>query len=79
MHALKLRGTLSAPYQIGPHQLRVPASIGVSIYPDDGTDGDVLIGYADAAMYHAKSNGGPGRACFTRDMLAPAARQPFAD
>ncbi|MEO8410073.1 MAG: diguanylate cyclase [Propionivibrio sp.] len=39
---------------------RVPirASIGVSIYPDDGTVGDLLMQHADAAMYAAKAAGG---------------------
>jgi diguanylate cyclase (GGDEF)-like protein/PAS domain S-box-containing protein len=39
------------------HQLHVTASIGVSIYPDDGFDAETLIANADTAMYWAKKNG----------------------
>jgi GGDEF domain-containing protein len=37
--------------------LRLAASIGISIYPDDGEDADTLIDRADAAMYRAKRQG----------------------
>ena len=43
--------------------LRLTASIGVSIYPDDGDDVDALIARADAAMYVAKRHG-PGQIVF---------------
>ena len=34
------------------------ASIGISIYPTDGTDASILIKNADSSMYHAKEQGG---------------------
>ncbi len=55
--ARKLVETVRRPYRIGGHELRVTASIGISIYPDDGADLDTLLRYADMAMYHAKEVG----------------------
>jgi diguanylate cyclase (GGDEF)-like protein/PAS domain S-box-containing protein len=48
---------LSRPYSIGPNELHISASIGVSVYPDDGLDAETLIKNADTAMYQAKENG----------------------
>jgi diguanylate cyclase (GGDEF)-like protein/PAS domain S-box-containing protein len=39
------------------HQVRVTASIGMSVFPDDGFDAETLIRNADSAMYRAKKNG----------------------
>ncbi|MDO6567168.1 EAL domain-containing protein [Alteromonas sp. 1_MG-2023] len=47
----------SEPVQIGEQQLKVSASIGVTIYPADNTDADQLIRHADQAMYVAKQKG----------------------
>lgn len=48
---------LAAPHFIGQHDLCVTASIGVSVYPDDGLNAETLIKNADTAMYQAKENG----------------------
>jgi len=53
----KLLRALSQPYQIGAHELHLSASIGISIYPENGTDATTLIKNADAAMYQIKENG----------------------
>ena len=55
--AEKLRTAVLAPYAIANHDLHVSASIGISVYPDDGEDAETLIKSADTAMYHAKENG----------------------
>ncbi|BHH84192.1 EAL domain-containing protein [Desulforhopalus sp. 52FAK] len=39
------------------HEISVTASIGISIFPEDGKDTDVLFRHADTAMYHAKKTG----------------------
>ena len=44
-------------HSIDEHDLHITASIGVSIFPDDGTDAETLIKNADTAMYQAKENG----------------------
>jgi signal transduction histidine kinase len=43
---------------VDDHVLRLTASIGISIYPDDGELAETLIDRADAAMYRAKRHGG---------------------
>ncbi len=53
----KLLKALSKPFSIGPHELYVTASIGTSIYPDDGIAPETLMEKADIAMYHAKRRG----------------------
>ena len=55
--ASKISRNLAAPYAIGTHDLYSTPSIGISLYPSDGTDVDELMKNADTAMYHAKDLG----------------------
>jgi hypothetical protein len=55
--AEKILSVLGTPHRIDQHDLHVTASIGISTYPDDGTDAEPLIRQADFAMYHAKDSG----------------------
>ena len=55
--ARKLMATLSQPYHIDGHELTITPTLGISIYPKDGTDADMLLRNADTAMYHAKESG----------------------
>ena len=55
--ASKLMAQLSLPCIVGARRVHVTSSIGISIFPDDGDDAHKLLGYADAAMYHAKATG----------------------
>jgi len=48
---------LSTPVSVGGEILRLSASLGISIYPDDGEDPTTLINHADAAMYRRKRAG----------------------
>ncbi|MCW5635878.1 MAG: diguanylate cyclase [Rubrivivax sp.] len=49
---------ICAPCQVGPHRLRVRASIGVALHPRDGLTVGALLQRADEAMFHAKARGG---------------------
>jgi diguanylate cyclase (GGDEF)-like protein/PAS domain S-box-containing protein len=53
-------------------ELHVTASIGVSLYPDDGLDVETLIKNADIAMYQAKKNGRQSYQFFRQDMNVTA-------
>jgi diguanylate cyclase (GGDEF)-like protein/PAS domain S-box-containing protein len=55
--AQRLLYTLSDTFVLAGHEIVITASIGVSLYPDDGEDLDTLITEADRAMYHAKGLG----------------------
>ncbi|WP_455757508.1 EAL domain-containing protein [Sulfurimonas sp.] len=60
----RLLNALSLPYVINDKEVNtVSASIGVSLYPDDKVDPDILLRHADVAMYKAK-NSGKNRFCF---------------
>jgi diguanylate cyclase len=50
----KVIAELGSPHPLGGHLIRLTASIGISIYPDDGDSAATLIQRADAAMYLAK-------------------------
>lgn len=54
----KFLEALAPPFVIDGHELFVGGSIGVSLYPDDGTDPQTLMKNADTAMYSAKQRGG---------------------
>jgi len=70
--AKKILDLGNKPYAIGNYQLRVTVSVGISVYPDDGTDVDSLLKNADAAMYHAKAAGRDSYYYYTQDMNARA-------
>lgn len=65
----RIKQAVTAPLPV--HGLRVGVSVGVAIFPDDGTDADQLLKRADAAMYDAKHSGG-NRHAFARQTGASA-------
>jgi diguanylate cyclase (GGDEF)-like protein/PAS domain S-box-containing protein len=72
--ATAARRVLEAVAEVHPAgnaELQVTASIGVSIFPDDGFDAETLIKNADTAMYRAKRNGRHTYQFFGRDMNVP--------
>jgi diguanylate cyclase (GGDEF)-like protein len=64
-------------HSIDHHDLQVTASIGVSIYPDDGLDADTLIKNADTAMYQARQNGRQSYRFFEPAMSLRAVQRRF--
>lgn len=55
--ARRVRETLKLPIIIDGRELFVTASVGVSLYPNDGDDAETLLKNADTAMYRAKTQG----------------------
>jgi diguanylate cyclase (GGDEF)-like protein/PAS domain S-box-containing protein len=71
----KILALLGETFHIQSHDLHVTASIGVSLYPADGTDAEALMRHADTAMYHAKDAGRANFQFFTRSMNVAAQRR----
>ena len=61
--AERILAELAEPLEIGAREYQARASIGIAIYPDDGTTLEELLKNADTAMYRAKEDG-RGRATF---------------
>ena len=70
--ARRVLKALADPHKVGELDLHVTASVGVSVYPDDGPDAESLIKNADTAMYQAKASGRKTFQFFTPEMNVSA-------
>ncbi|HZX30494.1 MAG TPA: EAL domain-containing protein, partial [Rhodocyclaceae bacterium] len=70
--AEKVISAFAAPFQVEERELVTSPSIGIAIYPDDGTDATELLRNADLAMYEAKEAGRNTYRFFDRKMNADA-------
>jgi diguanylate cyclase (GGDEF)-like protein len=70
--AERLMDTMSAEFVVQGHSLGISCSLGISIFPEHGADGEALIKNADAAMYRAKDYGRNNFQFFTEDMNGQA-------
>ena len=68
--AERLMDRMTAEFLVESHSLGVSCSLGISIFPEHGTDPETLIKNADAAMYSAKDDGRNNFRFFTADMNA---------
>jgi len=66
--AAKLLELLSQPFHLAGQDLYLNASIGISLFPADGTDVNTLLKHADLAMYRAKEQGRGGYAYYQTEM-----------
>jgi diguanylate cyclase (GGDEF)-like protein/PAS domain S-box-containing protein len=66
--AQRIIRTLEKPFQLLGNEVSTRASIGITIFPDDGDSAADLIKYADMAMYKAKNEGKNQYALFTEEM-----------
>ena len=57
LSANKILSALSKPYRVSEHDLQITVSVGIGVYPGDGTDANTLVKNADIAMLSAKENG----------------------
>jgi diguanylate cyclase (GGDEF)-like protein len=70
--ARKVLDVVKAPYVLDGRELYVTASMGISLFPDDGQDAETLVKNADTAMYRAKEQGRDGYQLYTPAMNATA-------
>ncbi len=73
--ANKIIETLKIPFQVGGLDLFITTSIGVAIFPPDGSDPETLVRNADTAMYRAKDQGRDNYQLYAPDMNAQAAER----
>ncbi len=66
--AKKLIQELSRTYKLKDHHIRVSGSIGVAIYPSEGTDKDNIAQHADMAMYYVKEMGRNNYQFFSKEL-----------
>jgi diguanylate cyclase (GGDEF)-like protein len=74
--AARVLADIARPVKLSDLELHTSASIGISLFPTDGTNADTLLQHADAAMYHAKKNGrntyqlfAPAMSAFAKERL----------
>ncbi|GEM_PF-5482361 len=60
--AEKIRASIIIPYDLSGTEFTVTASLGICIFPDDGTTSEELLRHSDIAMYQSKKH---GRNCIT--------------
>ncbi|BAV32567.1 diguanylate cyclase [Sulfuricaulis limicola] len=70
--AQKVLQALTPPFQVDGQTLYVTASIGVSLFPNDGEDASTLLRNADIAMYRAKEMGKNTYQFYSADMSSRA-------
>ena len=73
--AEKILEVIEMPILIDQNELHITASIGVSLFPNDGDDIETLLKNADSAMYTAKAEGRNAYRFFTPAMLERAKEQ----
>ena len=64
--AKKLLSALGKPFRVEGREIFTSASIGISLYPDDGDDAEILMKKADQAMYCVKQDGRNNHRLFSR-------------
>ncbi|WP_129671424.1 GGDEF domain-containing protein [Candidatus Chloroploca sp. Khr17] len=55
--AEKIQAALHKDFYLDNHRLTITSSLGIALFPDDGTDAETLLKHADSAMYQAKEAG----------------------
>lgn len=75
----KVLETFKKPFEISGTNIRISASLGISIFPNDGEDAKTLLSNADAAMYKAKEEGRNTFRFYTRELTESANEYVFLE
>ena len=73
--AEKIITSFNESFVLHGHELHVTTSVGVSVYPEDGITGEILLKTADAALYSAKDKGRNCYQCYVAEMGAQIEEQ----
>jgi diguanylate cyclase (GGDEF)-like protein/PAS domain S-box-containing protein len=70
--ALRVMESMAEPFSIGEQELAVSVSVGIAVYPNDGTTFESLLKNASSALYYAKEQGRNNFQFYTHSMNATA-------
>jgi predicted signal transduction protein with EAL and GGDEF domain len=68
--ATRLREKLAEPFEVDGQEFKITSSVGVSVYPEDGADYEVLLKNADIALYEAKDSGRDAFTLFSSNLTS---------
>lgn len=71
----RIKEALARSFQIEDHEIFISCSIGISIFPLDGSDPETLMKHADLAMYHAKEKGKNGFQFYKKSLNVNAGKR----
>ncbi len=77
--ARSIQASLSQPFRLDDHEIVATASIGIALYPEDGTEPGSVIARSNTAMARAKELGGNAIVFYEADMNALAQRRLYLE
>jgi diguanylate cyclase (GGDEF)-like protein/PAS domain S-box-containing protein len=69
--ANRIRESFKEPFKLAGQEVYLNVSMGISSYPEDGSDGDTLLKNADNALYRAKQRGGSSHEYYFPELQLP--------
>lgn len=70
--ARRLVEEIKQPFYLDTHEIFLSASVGISVYPENGGNSELLLKNADSALHHAKKEGGDRFRFYQEDMNSTA-------